>query len=72
MPGGGGYQPYARGQQRPQGPALDAMLSGRGSMGNPQDLKRTVLSQQGTEGARAPVQSEVLAKFVAMHARPSE
>lgn len=68
----GGYQPYARGEDRPQGPALDAMQAGRGTMGNPQDLKRTVLSQNGTDAMRAPIQSQVLARFVAMHARPSE
>jgi hypothetical protein len=72
----GGFQPYKAGQPRDRGPALQSMLAGEGSMGNPQDVKRQVQKQSpgggaGTDAKRAPVQSQVLARFIAKHARPS-
>jgi hypothetical protein len=69
----GGHQPYARGQERPQGSTLQSMLSGESSMGNPQDVKRAAQRQSpGSESKRAPIQSQVLARFIARFAPPSE
>ena len=36
----GGFQPHAHGTGRVPGVALDAMLKGRGMLGNPADLHR--------------------------------
>lgn len=36
----GGFQPMSLGSQRHPGLALDAMLRGRGALGNPMDLHR--------------------------------
>jgi hypothetical protein len=70
---GGGHQPYKRGLQRQQGPALERMLAGEGTMGNPQDVKRQAQKQvSGTEAKSAPVQSRVLAEFAAKHMRLSD
>jgi hypothetical protein len=68
----GGYQPYKAGQPREQGPALQKMLAGEGSMGNPQDLKRQVQREAPTDAKNAPVRSEVLENFAARYGRPSE
>ena len=66
----GGFQPYARGQNRPQTSALQAMVAGRApALPNPQDMAGMVQSQ-GTEKALAPIRSRVLDEFIAIHARP--
>lgn len=66
---GGGYQPYRRGEDRLQGPTLQAMVAGEGASGNPMDAMRQAQKQSGSESVRAPIQSQVLARFTALHAK---
>lgn len=63
----GGFQPYARGQQRPQTSALQAMLAGKpgGGLPHPPELKAG--TSAGTEQRYAPIQSQVLAEFIENH-----
>ena len=68
--GGGGFQPYAAGQPRPQTSALAAMLAGGPGGGLPAPMdSRGPIQSQGTEQALAPIRSRVLDEFAQLHRR---